>query len=67
METVELSPNEVSSEQLRKMKHALRLGGKSKPYRNYVSLNSPTEDWEDLINKGFANKCKGINGDSSVI
>lgn len=50
-----------------KMKHALGLGRKSKPYRNYYLLSSPCDDWEDLINKGFAKKSKGINGGSSVV
>ena len=67
MEVVELNINDATSEQLRKMKHALGLSRKSKPYRNYYSLNSPNDEWEDLINKGFANKCKGINGGSSVV
>lgn len=67
IETIELKLSDVSDEQIRKMKHALGLGRKSKPYRNYYSLNLPNEDWEDLIKKGFAKKCKGINGGESVV
>lgn len=67
MNAVGLDLNNILSEQMRKMKHALGLGRKNKPYRNYYSLNSPNEDWEDLLDKGFAEKCKGINGGSSVV
>lgn len=62
-----LNLSDVSSEQLRKMTHALGIGRKSKPYRNYYSLSSPNQDWEDLIQKGFAQKYKGINGGTSVV
>ncbi len=57
----------LKSEQLKEMRHALGLPRKTKPYRNYYSLISPSEDWEDLINKGFAEKCSGMNGGSSVV
>ena len=56
-----LSLNDITGEQLRKMSHALGLSRKNKPYRNYYSLTSPNQDWEDLIEKGFAKKCKGFN------
>jgi hypothetical protein len=65
-EVVELNLNDVSGEQLRKMKHALGLGRKKRPYRNYFFVNSPDNDWDDLVNKGFAKKTEGINEGSIV-
>lgn len=59
--------NDISREQIRKMKHALGLGGKDKPYRNYYSLTTPNQDWEDLIEKGFANKTNSCNDPDSII
>ena len=66
METT-LNLSDVSSEQLKKMRHALGIGRKSKPYRNYYFLNSPNQDWEDLIQKGFARKYKAINDGTSIV
>ncbi|WP_121616662.1 hypothetical protein [Virgibacillus halodenitrificans] len=68
METFILSLNDVSSKQLGNMKHALGLGRKNRPYRNYFFLNSPSIEWEDLVDKGFAKKnTNTINGGSSVV
>jgi hypothetical protein len=46
-------------EQLNQMKHALGLPRKPKPYRNYFFLSKPSQDWEELVGKGFANRSKG--------
>jgi hypothetical protein len=48
------------------MRHALGLNREKKPYRNYYFVNSPDNDWEDLVNKGFAGKTSGMNEGSIV-
>ncbi|AKO91957.1 hypothetical protein BEH_07500 [Priestia filamentosa] len=67
MQTVELSLNDVSKQQLEEMKHALGMSYKSKPYRNYFHVNEPDDDWEDLVNKGFAKRGTGINKGTSTV
>jgi hypothetical protein len=67
MQTVELSLNDVSQQQLKEMQHALGIGYKSKPYRNYFFVRKPYENWEDLVRKGFAKKGTGVNGGTSTV
>lgn len=47
---------EITDEQLNDMKHALGLDRKKKPYRNRYYSESNNKDWEDLVNKGLADK-----------
>lgn len=54
-QVTELNLNNVSDEQLEIMKHALGIGRKSKPYRNYYFC-SDDNDWNELISKGFAKR-----------
>ncbi|WP_251862421.1 hypothetical protein [Clostridium sp. Marseille-Q2269] len=47
---------EVSEEQINEMKHALGLNHEKKPYRNKFYCSSNDEKWDDLVNKGLAEK-----------
>ncbi|MNI86188.1 hypothetical protein D3C73_1432550 [compost metagenome] len=64
--TAPLSLDNVSSEQLGKMKHCLGLNYKKRPYRNYFYCNDPNPLWEDLVHKGHAKKCGGHTPDAIV-
>ncbi|MCM3443966.1 MULTISPECIES: hypothetical protein [Metabacillus] len=63
--TKELSLTDVSEEQLKKMRHALGLPRKTKPYRNYYNCSADNTDWIDLVNKGFAIKGNAWTEDTS--
>lgn len=60
-----LNLEEVSTEQLRMMKHALGLPRKKKPYRNYFYCSVTDKEWNDLVNKGFATKRGGWSEDKA--
>lgn len=47
---------EVSEKQIDEMKHALGLNYSKKPYRNRFYCQGDDENWNDLVNKGLANK-----------
>lgn len=49
----------VTSSQFAKMRHALGMDYKSKPWRNYYYCNTNDAEWNDLVNKGFATKGEG--------
>lgn len=46
----------VSEEQFRKMKHAVGLDYKKKPYRNRFFCSALDKTWNDLVEKGLAEK-----------
>ena len=60
-----LNLTDVSEEQLKKMKHALGLPRKARPYRNYYNCNADNADWNDLVKKGFAIKGKAWTEDKA--
>lgn len=64
-EVKELNLADVTTEQLRKMQHALGLPRKAKPYRNYYNCSASNEDWNDLVEKGFAIKGRAWTEDTA--
>lgn len=56
MTTHELNLDDISPDQLNKMRHALGLNRKKKPYRNYFNTSANDPYWCDLVEKGFATK-----------
>jgi hypothetical protein len=56
----ELSLADLTPTQIGKMRHALGLDYSRKPYRNYYYCSAPNDEWEDLVQKGFATKQEGM-------
>lgn len=49
--------NEMFSvEQIQNMRHAIGNQIKNNPYRNYFNVSSEEPSWEDLVQRGFAQK-----------
>lgn len=46
----------LSERQIDEMKHCIGLDYKNKPYRNRFYCQSDDENWNDLVNRGLANK-----------
>lgn len=57
--------SDVSEPQLKKMKHALGMNYKSKPYRNYYNCSADNKDWNDLVQKGYAIKGRAWTEDTA--
>ncbi|MEF2965069.1 hypothetical protein V3851_04430 [Paenibacillus sp. M1] len=51
----------ITESQQKKMRHALGLNYKKKPYRNYYYLSTEDQEWNDLAKKGYAVKRPGWN------
>jgi hypothetical protein len=46
----------LTDHQLGKLRHSFGLDYSRKPYRNYYHCNQENEEWEDMVNKGYAIK-----------
>lgn len=59
--------NNITRSQENKMRHALGLNYKDKPYRNYYYLTaSEDQEWNELVEKGYAEKNSGWSEGSVV-
>jgi hypothetical protein len=54
-----LSLADLTATQISIIKHALVLDYSRKPYRNYYHCSKPDDEWEELVNKDFANIKEG--------
>lgn len=57
--TIEQQKVDLSKEQINQMQHALGLGRKSKPSRNYFYCDRKNPVWADLVDKGLAKTTTG--------
>ena len=58
---------EVTEQQKELMEHCIGLGRSKKPYRNYFFTQEDDKDWNELVNKGLADKGKKHPNDDEFI
>lgn len=59
---MKLQVGSVTPIQLKEMQSALGLGRSKKPYRNRFQDYTESENWQDLVAKGFATQGSRIEG-----
>lgn len=58
---------EITPYQLELMQHCIGIVGKKKPYRNYFFTQETDENWNELVEKGLAEKgTKHPNNDEYI-